>query len=125
VTDSGHARGMAFDAAVMIPRLKKRRVSVDYLARLAGLMRPDFRRDSGAFQSGRRERGARARRIKQGGSPWSAAGPLGGLVRARKSGTRASGPRGTPIFLLVSFFLFADPPNRVYTNLRFPSETEL
>ena len=32
---------MAFDAAVMIPRLKKRRVSVDYLARLAGLMRPD------------------------------------------------------------------------------------
>jgi hypothetical protein len=29
----------------MIARLKKRRVSVDYLAPPAGLMRPDFQRD--------------------------------------------------------------------------------
>lgn len=28
--------------------------------------------------------------------PWSAAGPLAGLVWARKSGTRASGPGGHP-----------------------------
>jgi len=41
---------MAFDDAVMIPRLKKRRVSVDYLARLAGLMRPDLRRDPVHFK---------------------------------------------------------------------------
>jgi hypothetical protein len=53
VTDSDHTRGMAFDAAVMMPRLaklKKTRVSVDYLARLAGLRRPDFRRDPVHFK---------------------------------------------------------------------------
>jgi hypothetical protein len=53
VTDSDHTRGMAFDAAVMLPRpvrTKKRRVSVDYLARLAGLMRPDIRRDPVHFK---------------------------------------------------------------------------
>ena len=48
MTDSDHTRGMAFDAAVMIPRLKRRRV--DYPARLAGLMRPDFRRDPVHFK---------------------------------------------------------------------------
>jgi hypothetical protein len=63
VTDSDHTRGMAFDAAVMIPRLKKRRVSVDYLARLAGLMRPDFRRDPVHFKLVAVSV-ARARRIK-------------------------------------------------------------
>jgi hypothetical protein len=47
----------------MIPRLKKYRVSVDYLARLAGLMRPDFRRDPVHFKAGGRERSARARLV--------------------------------------------------------------
>jgi hypothetical protein len=53
VTDSDHTRGMAFDAAIMMPRLarlKKIRVSVDYLARLAGLRRPDVRRDPVHFK---------------------------------------------------------------------------
>jgi hypothetical protein len=53
VTDSDHTRGMAFDAAIMMPRvakLKKTRVSVDYLARLAGLRRPDVRRDPVHFK---------------------------------------------------------------------------
>ena len=54
VTDSDHTRGMAFDAAVMMPRLaqtrKKRRVSLDRLALLAGLRRPDIRRDPVHFK---------------------------------------------------------------------------
>jgi hypothetical protein len=55
VTDSDHTRGWAVDAAVMLPRpvrTKKRRVgvSLDYLARLAGLMRPDVRRDPVHFK---------------------------------------------------------------------------
>jgi hypothetical protein len=58
VTDSDHTRGMAFDAAVMMPRSvriinKKRRVvgvSLDHLASLAGLKRPDIRRDPVHFK---------------------------------------------------------------------------
>jgi len=53
VTDSDHTRGMAFDAAVMMPRLarlKKRRVSLDRLALLAGLRRPDIRHDPVHFK---------------------------------------------------------------------------
>jgi len=55
VTDSDHTRGMAFDAAVMMPRVirtRKRRVSVslDRLALMAGLRRPDIRRDPVHFK---------------------------------------------------------------------------
>lgn len=53
VTDSDHTRGMAIDVAVMLPRParnKKRRVSLDHLALLAGLRRPDFRRDPVHFK---------------------------------------------------------------------------
>jgi hypothetical protein len=57
VTDSDHTRGLAFDAAVMMPRpvhttAKKRRVSVslDRLALQAGLRRPDIRRDPVHFK---------------------------------------------------------------------------
>ena len=49
VTDSDHTRGMAIDAAVA----KKRRVtsvSLDHLALLAGLKRPDVRRDPVHFK---------------------------------------------------------------------------
>lgn len=48
VTDSDHTRGLAFDAAVMMPRYarnRRRRVSLDHLALLAGLRRPDVRHD--------------------------------------------------------------------------------
>lgn len=52
VTDSDHTRGMAFDAAISIPwpvrsTARRRRVglSVDRLALMAGLRRPDIRRD--------------------------------------------------------------------------------
>lgn len=48
VTSSDHTRGLAFDATVIMPkaaRLKKRRVSLDRLALLAGIERPDVRRD--------------------------------------------------------------------------------
>jgi hypothetical protein len=48
VTSSDHTRGLAFDAIVVMPRtarLKKRRVSLDRLALLAGIERPDIRRD--------------------------------------------------------------------------------
>ena len=56
VTDSDHTRGMAFDAAITMPRprivrtaARRRRVSgwvsVDRLALMAGLRRPDIRRD--------------------------------------------------------------------------------
>jgi D-alanyl-D-alanine dipeptidase len=48
VTSSDHTRGLAFDATVVMPkvaRLKKRRVSLDRLALLAGITRPDIRRD--------------------------------------------------------------------------------
>jgi len=56
VTDSDHTRGIAFDAAVMMPRVvvrtKKRRVSLslDRLALMAGLRRPDIRRDPVHFK---------------------------------------------------------------------------
>jgi hypothetical protein len=59
VTDSDHTRGIAFDAAVMMPRVlvrsKRRRVSVssvslDRLALMAGLRRPDIRRDPVHFK---------------------------------------------------------------------------
>jgi hypothetical protein len=56
VTDSDHTRGIAFDAAVMMPRMvvrsKKRPVSVslDRLALMAGLRRPDIRRDPVHFK---------------------------------------------------------------------------
>jgi hypothetical protein len=48
VTSSDHTRGLAFDATVVMPaptRLKKVVVSLDRLALLAGIMRPDVIRD--------------------------------------------------------------------------------
>jgi hypothetical protein len=53
VDSSDHTRGMAFDAAVTMPhiaRLKRRRVSLDHLALLAGIKRPDIRRDPVHFK---------------------------------------------------------------------------
>jgi hypothetical protein len=51
-TSSDHTRGLAFDAAVLLPyaaRLK-RLVSLDRLASLAGIKRPDIRRDPVHFK---------------------------------------------------------------------------
>jgi hypothetical protein len=48
VPASDHALGLAFDAAVAMPhaaRLNRKRVSVDKLAALAGIKRPNSRRD--------------------------------------------------------------------------------
>ena len=48
VTSSEHTRGLAFDATVFVPRvthLKKRRISIGWLALLAGIKRPDILRD--------------------------------------------------------------------------------
>jgi hypothetical protein len=53
VTDSDHTRGLAFDAAVKLPRgaqVKRHRVSLDRLALLAGIKRPDVRRDPVHFK---------------------------------------------------------------------------
>ena len=53
VTSSDHSRGLAFDAMVLIPRiaqLRKRRVSLDRLALLAGISRPDIRHDPVHFR---------------------------------------------------------------------------
>ena len=53
VSSSDHTRGLAFDAAVVLPRiarLQRRRVSLDRLAVLAGLMRPDIHRDPVHFK---------------------------------------------------------------------------
>ena len=53
VTASDHTRGLAFDATVIVPgvtRLKKRRVSLDRLALLAGIRRPDILRDPVHFK---------------------------------------------------------------------------
>jgi len=55
VTDSDHTRGMAFDAAISLPRpVRSRRrrtgTSLDHLALLAGLKRPDIRRDPVHFK---------------------------------------------------------------------------
>ncbi len=60
---SDHTLGIGFDAAVSIPsgaRLYRRRVTLDRLARLAGIHRPDIFRDPVHF----RLVGARAQRIK-------------------------------------------------------------
>jgi hypothetical protein len=53
VTFSDHTRGLAFDAAVSVPakaHLMKRRVSLDRLASLAGIRRPDVFRDPVHFK---------------------------------------------------------------------------
>jgi hypothetical protein len=53
VTFSDHTRGLAFDATVRVPaaaRLKKRRVSLDRLALLAGIHRPDVHHDPVHFK---------------------------------------------------------------------------
>ncbi len=55
VDDSDHTRGLAFDATVVLPRilhLGRRRVtlSLDRLARFAGLRRPDIRHDPVHFK---------------------------------------------------------------------------
>ena len=53
VTSSDHTRGLAFDAAVTVPpaaRLKRRRVSLDRLALLAGIRRPDIFHDPVHFK---------------------------------------------------------------------------
>lgn len=53
VTDSDHALGLAFDAAVAMPhaaRLNRKRVTVDKLALLAGVKRPNSRRDPVHFK---------------------------------------------------------------------------
>jgi D-alanyl-D-alanine dipeptidase len=53
VTSSDHALGLAFDAAVAMPhaaRLNRRRVTVDKLALLAGVNRPNSRRDPVHFK---------------------------------------------------------------------------
>jgi hypothetical protein len=53
VTSSDHTLGLAFDAAVAMPhaaRLNRRRVTVDKLALLAGLKRPNSRRDPVHFK---------------------------------------------------------------------------
>jgi hypothetical protein len=63
VTSSDHTRGLAFDATVVMPpvaRLKRRRVSLDRLALLAGIKRPDILRDPVHFKlaNGSRSRSA-------------------------------------------------------------------
>jgi hypothetical protein len=53
VTSSDHVLGLAFDAAVAMPhaaRLNRRRVTVDKLALLAGVKRPNSRRDPVHFK---------------------------------------------------------------------------
>jgi hypothetical protein len=53
VTSSDHTRGMAFDATVIVPVkavLKRRRVSLDRLALLAGIKRPDILHDPVHFK---------------------------------------------------------------------------
>jgi len=54
VTSSDHTRGLAFDAAVILPRgartTKRRRISLDRLALQAGIKRPDIRRDPVHFK---------------------------------------------------------------------------
>ena len=53
VTSSDHTRGMAFDAAVVLPASKTRRVrriNLDKLAKLCGIQRPDIRRDPVHFK---------------------------------------------------------------------------
>ena len=53
VPDSDHALGLAFDAAIAMPhvaRLNGKRVTVDKLAALAGIRRPNSRRDPVHFK---------------------------------------------------------------------------
>jgi hypothetical protein len=52
VAFSDHTRGIGFDARVLLPRRTKsrRRVSIDRLARAAGVHRPDVRRDPVHFR---------------------------------------------------------------------------
>jgi hypothetical protein len=53
VTSSDHTRGLAFDATVVIPanaRIKRRKVTLDSLARVSGLRRPDVGRDPVHFK---------------------------------------------------------------------------
>jgi D-alanyl-D-alanine dipeptidase len=53
VTSSDHTRGLAFDATVVLPkpaRLKRHRISLDGLALLAGIRRPDILRDPVHFK---------------------------------------------------------------------------
>jgi len=55
VTASDHTRGMAFDADIKLPRVaaakkKRRRISIDRLALIAGLQRPDVRHDPVHFK---------------------------------------------------------------------------
>jgi len=48
---SDHTLGIGFDAAVLFPAARKRRrISLDRLARLAGVSRPDIRRDPVHFR---------------------------------------------------------------------------
>ena len=60
---SDHTRGIAFDALVTLPagaRLKRRRVNVDYLARISGVGRPAIASDPVHFRllGGRKSRSA-------------------------------------------------------------------
>ncbi len=53
VTDSDHTRGVGIDAALILPagaRLKRRRISLDRLARSVGFKRPDIRHDPVHFR---------------------------------------------------------------------------
>jgi hypothetical protein len=53
VSDSDHTRGVGIDAALILPagaRLKRRRVSLDRLARSVGFKRPDVRHDPVHFR---------------------------------------------------------------------------
>jgi len=53
VSSSDHTRGLAFDATVVLPRnahIRRRRVTLDALARLAGLRRPDILHDPVHFK---------------------------------------------------------------------------
>jgi hypothetical protein len=52
VAFSDHTLGIGFDAAVMLPRRARarKRVSIDRLARMAGVRRPDVRRDPVHFR---------------------------------------------------------------------------
>jgi hypothetical protein len=60
VTFSDHTRGTGFDAAVTLPshaRQRRRRISIDRLARLAGIHRPDIAHDPVHFRLIARSRG--------------------------------------------------------------------
>lgn len=48
---SDHTRGIGFDASVHLPKVKRRRLSIDALARRAGIRRPDVRRDPVHFRA--------------------------------------------------------------------------